>query len=230
MKRDELIRYLDELLEPARFKDYCPNGLQVEGRPKSGRVCAGVTASQALLDRRSPVAMTPCWCITAGSGSGEDGRVTGFRRQRAANPAGARHQPDRLPPAAGRARRIRQQRPVGASAWAGGSKGASASRTSAGTAARASRASARKPSQANAGADARACAAAGRRRRDARSIGWRGAPAAPRATSSRPSWPAPIYTCRARSPSRRCIWRANRACPTSPPATTRPSVTARRPR
>ena len=32
MERVELQRYLDTLLEVARFKDYCPNGLQVEGR------------------------------------------------------------------------------------------------------------------------------------------------------------------------------------------------------
>lgn len=46
----DVVRYLDEALEAARFKDYCPNGLQVEGRPRIGKVVAGVTACQALLD------------------------------------------------------------------------------------------------------------------------------------------------------------------------------------
>jgi putative NIF3 family GTP cyclohydrolase 1 type 2 len=32
MKREDLTRYLDDLLETTHFKDYCPNGLQVEGR------------------------------------------------------------------------------------------------------------------------------------------------------------------------------------------------------
>lgn len=41
---------LDELLESRQFKDYSPNGLQVEGRPDVQRVVTGVTASQALLD------------------------------------------------------------------------------------------------------------------------------------------------------------------------------------
>ena len=50
MKREKLTRYLDELLEAPRYQDYCPNGLQVEGRPEIQRVVAGVTASQALLD------------------------------------------------------------------------------------------------------------------------------------------------------------------------------------
>ncbi|MDQ5904593.1 MAG: hypothetical protein QG672_2187, partial [Pseudomonadota bacterium] len=38
MKRDELARYLDQMLETARFRDYCPNGLQVEGRAEVRRV------------------------------------------------------------------------------------------------------------------------------------------------------------------------------------------------
>ena len=50
MKRETLTHYLDELLEAARFKDYCPNGLQVEGCAEIRRIVAGVTASQALLD------------------------------------------------------------------------------------------------------------------------------------------------------------------------------------
>ena len=50
MKREELTRYLDTLLEVARYRDYCPNGLQVEGRDEIGRIVAGVTASQALVD------------------------------------------------------------------------------------------------------------------------------------------------------------------------------------
>ncbi|SEI64011.1 dinuclear metal center protein, YbgI/SA1388 family [Pseudomonas linyingensis] len=39
-------RYLDA----ARIADYCPNGLQVEGRAEVRRIVSGVTASQALLD------------------------------------------------------------------------------------------------------------------------------------------------------------------------------------
>jgi len=46
MKREELTRYLDELLEAGRFRDYCPNGLQVEGKAEIGRL-----ADQPLLPR-----------------------------------------------------------------------------------------------------------------------------------------------------------------------------------
>ena len=48
-----LIEFVDAanaLLTPERFHDYCPNGLQVEGRPQIGRVVSGVTASYALLE------------------------------------------------------------------------------------------------------------------------------------------------------------------------------------
>lgn len=42
--------YIDGVLETGRFRDYCPNGLQVEGRTEIVRVMTGVTACQALLD------------------------------------------------------------------------------------------------------------------------------------------------------------------------------------
>ena len=49
MQREELNRYLDGLLEVSRFRDYCPNGLQVEGRGEIRRIVSGVTASLALI-------------------------------------------------------------------------------------------------------------------------------------------------------------------------------------
>ena len=44
-----LANWLDDTLQAARFKDYCPNGLQVEGRSEIAHIIAGVTASEALL-------------------------------------------------------------------------------------------------------------------------------------------------------------------------------------
>ena len=46
----ELCAWLDTTLNAASFKDYCPNGLQVEGREQVSHIIAGVTASQALID------------------------------------------------------------------------------------------------------------------------------------------------------------------------------------
>ena len=46
----ELISFCNGLLTPEKYRDYCPNGLQVEGRQKVSKIVSGVTASQALLD------------------------------------------------------------------------------------------------------------------------------------------------------------------------------------
>lgn len=82
MKREELVEYLDELLQPAKFRDYCPNGLQVEGRAEVVRVVAGVTASQALLDAAVARGADAVLVHHGYFWKGEDGRVTGIRRQR----------------------------------------------------------------------------------------------------------------------------------------------------
>jgi dinuclear metal center YbgI/SA1388 family protein len=46
----EMTLYLEQCLQPDQYKDYCPNGLQVEGRGQVARLATGVTACQALLD------------------------------------------------------------------------------------------------------------------------------------------------------------------------------------
>ena len=82
MKREELTRYLDELLESARYKDYCPNGLQVEGCAEVRRVLAGVTASQALVDAAIARGADALLVHHGWFWRGEDGRVTGWRKAR----------------------------------------------------------------------------------------------------------------------------------------------------
>lgn len=47
--RHELEHWLDTTLQASRFKDYAPNGLQVEGNPDIRHIVTGVTASQALI-------------------------------------------------------------------------------------------------------------------------------------------------------------------------------------
>ncbi len=46
----ELVAFCDQMLQPAAFDDYCPNGLQVEGRAEVRRIVSGVTACQSLID------------------------------------------------------------------------------------------------------------------------------------------------------------------------------------
>ena len=48
--RDELVAYLAELLEPDQGRDYCPNGLQVEGRSRIRRLITGVSACLELFE------------------------------------------------------------------------------------------------------------------------------------------------------------------------------------
>ncbi|MFA6442559.1 MAG: Nif3-like dinuclear metal center hexameric protein [Sterolibacterium sp.] len=84
MQRDDLADYLDECLEAARFRDYCPNGLQVEGRAEVQRVVCGVTASQALLDAAVAQAADAVLVHHGWFWKAEDGRVTGFRKRRMA--------------------------------------------------------------------------------------------------------------------------------------------------
>lgn len=84
MQLSALQTYLDELLEVSRLRDYCPNGLQVEGRPEVRRVLCGVTASQALLDRAVDGRFDAVLVHHGYFWKGEDGRITGIRRQRLA--------------------------------------------------------------------------------------------------------------------------------------------------
>lgn len=49
--RDDLNEVLASLLNPGNFKDYCPNGLQVEGTARIKKIISGVTACTELIDR-----------------------------------------------------------------------------------------------------------------------------------------------------------------------------------
>ncbi len=48
--REDLVHYCNQLLKIDSFQDYCPNGLQIQGRLKIRKIITGVTASQALID------------------------------------------------------------------------------------------------------------------------------------------------------------------------------------
>lgn len=50
MHRQQLEHYLRDYLAVDGISDYCPNGLQLEGRQQLQRIVTGVTASQALID------------------------------------------------------------------------------------------------------------------------------------------------------------------------------------
>ena len=50
VSRDEILAYLQRYLNVADFRDYGPQGLQVEGRPEVRKVISGVSASVALFE------------------------------------------------------------------------------------------------------------------------------------------------------------------------------------
>jgi len=82
IQRDDLVNSLAELLNVQDFDDYCPNGLQVEGRAEISKIIGGVTASQALVD----VAVTKgADALLVHHGyfwKGEDPRVVGMKQRR----------------------------------------------------------------------------------------------------------------------------------------------------
>jgi dinuclear metal center YbgI/SA1388 family protein len=45
-----LIEWCNTQLQVSAFKDYCTNGLQIEGKPHIGKIVTAVTASQAAID------------------------------------------------------------------------------------------------------------------------------------------------------------------------------------
>lgn len=51
----DIIRTLDELLEPARFQDLGPNGLQVPGAPDITRVVTSVSATKAAIEHAAQI-------------------------------------------------------------------------------------------------------------------------------------------------------------------------------
>ena len=50
MQRANLLNVLNSLLHPELFKDYAPNGLQVEGKSEIHRIVTAVTATQRVID------------------------------------------------------------------------------------------------------------------------------------------------------------------------------------
>ena len=51
MRKQDLIESLNTLLHPEFFKDYAPNGLQVEGKDEIKRIVTAVSATQNVIDR-----------------------------------------------------------------------------------------------------------------------------------------------------------------------------------
>lgn len=80
--RIDVQQAFDTLLQPARFKDYGPNGLQVEGRPAIRKIVSGVTASRALIEAAVAVGADAIFVHHGLFWRGQSGCVTGWMKQR----------------------------------------------------------------------------------------------------------------------------------------------------
>ncbi len=81
---EELTEYINTFLQIDRFKDYCPNGLQVEGKSAVHSVVTGVTASQALIDLACEKNVDAILVHHGYFWRNEDARIVGIKRKRIA--------------------------------------------------------------------------------------------------------------------------------------------------
>lgn len=79
---NELIKYTDDLLEIDNFRDYCPNGLQVEGNKELQVLISGVTASAALIDAAIENNADAILVHHGYFWKGDDSRIIGVKRDR----------------------------------------------------------------------------------------------------------------------------------------------------
>ena len=82
LKRDYMLSLLDQELATDRFQDFCPNGLQVEGREQIHRVVSGVTACQALIDAAIVEEADAILVHHGYFWKGESQQVRGMKKQR----------------------------------------------------------------------------------------------------------------------------------------------------
>jgi dinuclear metal center YbgI/SA1388 family protein len=80
--RGSVLAKLNEWLQPDNFQDYCPNGLQVEGKSEINTIVTGVTASQALIEAAIAVNADMILVHHGYFWKGEDQRIQGMKRER----------------------------------------------------------------------------------------------------------------------------------------------------
>lgn len=78
----ELENYTGQLLDVERFRDYCPNGLQVEGKSEVRKLVSGVTASLDLLKAAVEAGADAVLVHHGWFWKGEDARIVGVKRAR----------------------------------------------------------------------------------------------------------------------------------------------------
>jgi dinuclear metal center YbgI/SA1388 family protein len=80
----DLDAFLSKLLNVDQFKDYCPNGMQVEGSSIIERIVTGVTASQRLIDEAIAHNAQAIIVHHGYFWKGENAAISGIKRSRIA--------------------------------------------------------------------------------------------------------------------------------------------------
>jgi dinuclear metal center YbgI/SA1388 family protein len=82
VERNLLLQDIEAFLNVNAISDYCPNGLQVEGKAQIQRIVSGVTASQALIDAAIELQADAVLVHHGYFWKGEDQRVIGMKQRR----------------------------------------------------------------------------------------------------------------------------------------------------
>src|SRR5512142_179527 len=85
MRLIEIRDYIESELAVSRFRDYCPNGLQVEGRAEVRRIATAVTASQAVLEAATAWGADAIVVHHGYFWRNEDASIAGIKKRRIAH-------------------------------------------------------------------------------------------------------------------------------------------------
>lgn len=85
MQLNELRDYIGSLLAASRFRDYCPNGVQVEGRAEVRRIATAVSASQAVLEEATAWGADAVIVHHGYFWRSEDACISGIKKRRIAH-------------------------------------------------------------------------------------------------------------------------------------------------
>ncbi len=81
--RQELENYIGQYLQVSLFRDYCPNGIQVEGRASIQRIATAVTASLAAIEAAHAIGADALLVHHGYFWKGEAAQITGTKKKRA---------------------------------------------------------------------------------------------------------------------------------------------------
>ncbi len=79
---NKIVSFVDDLLNAATCKDYCPNGLQVQGKAEVSKIISGVTASEALIRQAIDEGGDAILAHHGYFWRNEDQRIVGMKRKR----------------------------------------------------------------------------------------------------------------------------------------------------